>query len=501
MDLTNPKYRQKQQRNGIDLSTMVYGKVPPQAKELEGAILGACMLEKSAFDRVSEILKPASLYRSENAQIFQAMVNLSQKGQAIDILTVVEELKRMESLELVGGPYYVQQLTNSVVSGANIVTHALIVKQKFMQREMIRISGETISAAYEDSADVFEIIEAHEKSFTELTTGNAAKSFTAQDEALVESIKRIEALRLKDDHMTGVPCGLTAIDHLTHGWQNSDLIIMAARPAVGKTSMALQFARYAALNPFKPVPVGFWSLEMSTTQLTDRNLAAESEIYLENIRNGKLDNMQMRILYSKAVQKLATARIFYDDSAGLTIHELKAKVRRLKRMWVRDYKTDDGLIIIDYLQLMSGTGKGKGNREQEISEISRGLKQIAKEINNPIIALSQLSRAPEQRTGDKKMPQLSDLRESGAIEQDADMVMFIYRPEYYDITSNEMGESNKGETHVRIAKHRNGSLETVKLRADLSIQKFYTWDGFDSPVPKSNFQPVRMPYKDNEEPF
>jgi replicative DNA helicase len=503
MDLINLNNDRRQQRKkpGIDLSTMVYGKVPPQATELEGAILGACMLEKSAFDRVSEILKPGCLYRSENAQIFQAMVNLNHKGQAIDILTVVEELKRMEVLELVGGPYYVERLTNSVVSAANIVTHSQIVKQKFMQREMIRISGETISAAYEDSADVFEIIETHEKAFTELTTGNAVKSFTAQDEALVESIKRIEALRLKDDHMTGVPCGLTAIDQLTHGWQNSDLIIMAARPAVGKTALALQFARYAALNPFKPVPVGFWSLEMSTTQLTDRNLSAESEIYLENIRNGKLDDAQMKILYAKAVQKLASAKIFYDDSAGLTIHELKARVRRLKRQWVRDYKTEDGLIIIDYLQLMSGTGKGKGNREQEISEISRGLKQIAKEINNPIIALSQLSRAPEQRTGDKKMPQLSDLRESGAIEQDADMVMFIYRPEYYGENSNEMGESNKGETHVRIAKHRNGSLDTVKLRADLSIQKFYTWDGFDAPSPKSNFQPLRMPYADRDDPI
>ena len=501
MDLTNPKYRQKQQRNGIDLSTMVYGKVPPQAKELEGAILGACMLERSAFDRACETLQAECFYLDAHQQIFRAMDTLSKKSQAIDCLTVVEELRKMEKLEWVGGPYYVEKLTGSVVSGANIHTHAMIIKQKFMQREMIRISGETISASYEDSADVFDIMEAHEKALTELTTGNAAKSFTAQDEALVESIKRIEALRLKDDHLTGVPSGLTAIDHLTHGWQNSDLIIMAARPAVGKTALALQFARYAAMNPFKPVPVGFWSLEMSTTQLTDRNLAAESEIYLENIRNGKLDDAQMRILYSKAVQKLANARIFYDDSAGLTIHELRTRVRRMKRQWLRDYKTDEGLIIIDYLQLMSGTGKGRGNREQEISEISRGLKQIAKEINNPIIALSQLSRAPEQRTGDKKMPQLSDLRESGAIEQDADMVMFIYRPEYYGDNSNEMGESNKGETHVRVAKHRNGSLDTVKLRANLSIQKFYTWDGFDAPAPKSNFQPLRMPYKDNEEPF
>lgn len=500
MDLTR-KYDRKQKP--IDLSTMVYGKVPPQAKELEGAILGACMLEKSAFDKACETIKAESFYVDANQHIFRAMENLSKRNQAIDILTVTEELKAMGKLEWVGGPYYVQGLTGSVVSSANITTHALIIKQKFMQRELIRISGETISAAYDDSADVFEVIAAHEKQFTELSMGGSAKSFTAQDEALVESIKRIESLREKSEHITGVPSGFTTIDQLTHGWQNSDLIIMAARPAVGKTALALQFARSAALNPFKPVPVAFFSLEMSTMQLTHRQLSAESEIYLENIRNGKLDDEQMKTLYRKAVQKLAKARIFYDDSAALTIHEMRAKIRRQKRNWLRDYNTEDGLIIIDYLQLMSGGGKGRGNREQEIAEISRGLKGIAKEINNPVIALSQLSRATEQRQGDKKMPQLSDLRESGAIEQDADMVLFLYRPEYYGETSNEHGESNKGETHLRIAKHRNGSLDTIKLRANLSIQKFYTWDGFDAPAPKPTFQPLRMPYtdRDDDQPF
>lgn len=497
MDLTR-KYERKQ-KPGIDLSTMVYGKVPPQAKELEGAILGACMLEKSAFDRASEIISSESFYVEAHQWVFRAMENLSKKNQAIDSLTVVEELKSMEKLEWVGGPYFVQKLTGSVVSSANISTHALIIKQKFMQREMIRISGETISAAYDDSADVFEIMEEHEKQFTELSMGGSAKSFTAQDEALVESIKRIESLREKSEHITGVPSGFTSIDQLTHGWQDSDLIIMAARPAVGKTALALDFARNAALNPFKPVPVAFFCLEMSTMQLTHRNLSAESGLYLENIRNGKLDDEQMKTLYRKAVQKLAKAKIFYDDSSALTVYELRAKIRRLKRMWIRDFKTNEGLIVIDYLQLMRG-GKSKGNREQEIAEISRGLKQIAKEINNPVIALSQLSRAPEQRQGDKKMPQLSDLRESGAIEQDADMVMFLYRPEYYGETSNEMGESNKGETHLRIAKHRNGSLDTIKLRANLSIQKFYTWDdSFAAPAPKSSFQPLRMPYADRDD--
>lgn len=502
MDLKNSRYSKQQQKPGIDLSNMVYGKVPPQAKELEKAILGACMLERNAFDRACETLQSENFYVDAHQWIYRAMESLSKKNQAIDLLTVVEELKALEKLEWVGGPYYVEQLTNSVVSSANIPTHSLIVKQKFIQRELIRISGETIAAAYENSSDVFDIMEEHERQFTELSMGGMAKSFIAQDEALVESLKRIESLREKDDHLTGVSSGFTAVDHLTHGWQNSDLIIMAARPAVGKTALALQFARSAALNPFKQVPVAFFSMEMSTNQLTDRHLSAESEIYLDNIRNGKLDDEQMKVLYRKAVQKLAKAKIFYDDSAALTIQELRAKIRKQKRIWVRDFRTSDGLVIIDYLQLMRGS-KGKGSREQEISEISRGLKQIAKEINNPVIALSQLSRAPEQRQGDKKMPQLSDLRESGAIEQDADMVMFLYRPEYYGETSNEMGESNKGETHLRIAKHRNGSLDTIKLRADLSIQKFSTWEDFGGPsATKSNFQPLRMPYKDdNDTPF
>lgn len=502
MDLSNLNRDGKKRKQSIDLSTMVYGKVPPQAIDLESAILGACMLEKDAFDRACEELKPESFYRDAHQKIFRAMVNLNGKSQGIDILTVVEELKRMEELELVGGPYYVERLTNSVVSSANILTHSRIIKQKFLKRELIRISGETIGEAYEDSSDVFDMIEAHEKQFTELTTGGIGKSFTAMDEALVEAIKRIEALRDKNEHITGVPCGLAPIDQITHGWQDSDLIVMAARPAVGKTALALQFARGAALNPFKSVPVAFFSLEMSTGQLANRNISAESEIYLENIRNGNLEDSQMKIIYSKAIQKLASARIFFDDTAALTIYELKAKVRRMKRSWVKNYNSDDGLIIIDYLQLMSGT-KGRGNREQEISEISRGLKQIAKEINNPVIALSQLSRATEQRTGDKKMPQLSDLRESGAIEQDADMVMFIYRPEYYGETANQEGESTRGETHIRIAKHRNGSLDTIKLRADLSIQKFFTWDGPEE-TPKQRpapIQNVRMPYADNNEPF
>jgi replicative DNA helicase len=473
MDLTNlNKDRKARRRSSIDLSTMVYGKVPPQAKDLEEAVLGAIMLEKSAFDTVVEILKPECFYVDAHQRIYRAMQSLQQKSQPIDILTVVEELRSKEELEMVGGPYYVTRLTNSVVSAANIEAHSKIILQKFIQRELIRISGEIIGDAYEDSADVFDLLDDAEAKLFEITNNHMRKNFDSIDTVLVQTVQRIEDMRHRTEDITGVPSGFPSLDKVTYGWQNSDLVILAARPAVGKTAFALNLARNAALNNVRPTPIVFFSLEMSSAQLVQRILSAESEIWLEKISRGKMEDYEMKQLYAKGIQKLAQAPIFIDDTAALNIFELRAKCRRLKN------KHNIGLIIIDYLQLMSGAGKNT-NREQEISQISRGLKQLAKELHVPIIALSQLSRAVETRKDGNKMPQLSDLRESGAIEQDADMVMFIYRPEYYDITANEMGESNKGETHVRIAKHRNGSLETIKLKALLHIQKFTEFEGDD----------------------
>jgi replicative DNA helicase len=453
---------------------MVYGKVPPQAKELEEAVLGAIMLEKSAFDSVVEILKPECFYVDAHQRIYCAMQSLQQKNQPIDILTVVEELKTKEELDMVGGPYYVTRLTNAVVSSANIEAHSRIILQKFIQRELIRISGEIISDSYEDSTDVFDLLDEAESKLFEITNNHLRKNFDSIDTVLVQTVQRIEDLRHSNADITGVPSGFPSLDRITYGWQNTDLIILAARPAVGKTAFALNLARNAALHSSKPTPVAVFNLEMSAGQLVQRILSAESEIWLEKIARGKLAEHEMKQLYAKGIQKLAQAPIFIDDTAALNIFELRAKCRRLKN------KYNIGLIIIDYLQLMSGASDGRNtNREQEISQISRNLKQLAKELSVPIIALSQLSRAVETRKEGNKMPQLSDLRESGAIEQDADMVMFLYRPEYYDITSNEMGESNKGETHVRIAKHRNGTLDTIKLRALLHIQKFTEMEGDD----------------------
>ena len=471
MDLTNlnlNKDRSKLRRKpSVDLSTMVYGKIPPQAKELEEAVLGAIMLEKSAFDTVVEILKPECFYLEGHQRIYRAMQGLAQKSQPIDILTVVEELKTREELEIVGGPYYVTKLTNSVVSSANIETHSRIILQKFIQRELIRISGEIIGDAYEDSTDVFDLLDDAESKLFEITNSHLRKNFDSIDSVLVKTIQRIEDMRHKQDQISGVPSGFPSLDKITYGWQPTDLIILAARPAVGKTAFALNLARNAALNSVKPTAVAFFSLEMSSAQLVQRILSAESEIFMEKIARGRLEDHEMKQLYKKGIDRLAKAPIYIDDTPALNIFELRAKCRRLKN------KHNLGFIIIDYLQLMSGAGDNKnGNREQEISQISRALKGLAKELQVPIIALSQLSRAVESRKEGEKIPQLSDLRESGAIEQDADMVMFLYRPEYYGITANEMGESNKGETHVKIAKHRNGSLDTVKLRALLHIQKF-----------------------------
>lgn len=468
MDLTNYNKDRKVRRKpaGPDLTNMMFGKVPPQAKDLEEAILGAIMLEKGAFEVVAEILKPNCFYVETHQRIFSAMQSLVQKNMAIDMLTVVEELRAREDLDLVGGPYVVAKLTNSVVSSANIEVHARIVLQKFIQRELIRISGEIIGDAYEDGTDVFDLLDLAESKLFEITNNHLRKNFDDIATVLMKTVERIEDMRNRQEDITGVPSGFETLDKVTYGWQATDLIILAARPSVGKTAFALNLARSAAMNAQKPTPVAVFSLEMSASQLVTRILSAQSEVPLEKITRGRLEPHEMTQLFKKGVEPLQKAPIFIDDTAALNIFELRAKCRRLKT------KHNVGLIIIDYLQLMSGSGDNRSNREQEISRISRDLKGLAKELQVPIIALSQLSREVEKRKEGAKIPQLSDLRESGAIEQDADMVMFLYRPDYYEMTQDQNGEVNKGDTYVKIAKHRNGSLETIKLRATLSIQKF-----------------------------
>lgn len=456
----NPK--QSRRKTTVDLGTMIYGKIPPQAKDIEEAILGALMLHRSAIDIVAEILRPEAFYVESHQLIFKAMLSLTSKGQPIDILTVSEELRLKEELDIVGGSYYVTKLTNTVVSSANIETHSRIVLQKYIQRKVIELGGKLVQEAYEDNIDVFDLIDNTEVEMYNVTKLLHRNNYFGIDKLLVKATQEIHAAAKQQDKLSGVTSGFRDVDRRTHGWQKTDLIILAARPAVGKTALALNLARNAAMAG---TATAFFSLEMSSGQLIRRLMSAESEIPLDKIQRARLDEEGLARLFTHGVKVLSGAKLFIDDTAGLNSFELRAKARRLKQ------KEDIGLIIIDYLQLMSGTNtNGRQNREQEISEISRNLKRLAKELDIPIIALSQLSRETEKRAS--KDPQLSDLRESGAIEQDADAVIFIYRAEYYGIHHDEVGEVSAGETILKFAKYRNGSTGKEKLRAQLWIQKF-----------------------------
>ncbi len=449
-----------------DLSPLMYGKLPPQAPDLENAVLGAIMLEPQKLAEVLEIIQsPDCFYNDANQRIYASVRRLFDNGSRIDFMTVCEDLKKNNELEMVGGSYYVTSLTRDIVSSANIEEHARIVMQKYIMRELIRMSGDVIGDAYEDSTDVFDLLDKAETNLYEITDKHLRKNFSSINTLLAKTIHEIEEQATKKDEMTGTASGFTELDKITNGWQKTDLIILAARPAVGKTAFAMNLALNAALNEKTPTAVAFFSLEMSAGQIVKRMLSCVTEVALGKIIKGALADYEIQQLHTR-MSKLARASLFIDDQAALNIFELRAKARRLKQ------KHNIGMIIIDYLQLMqAGADKSVGSREQEISKISRDLKGLAKELDIPIIALSQLNRGVESRK-ESKMPQLSDLRESGAIEQDADMVMFLYRPEYYGHDKNPDGESVQGETHINIAKHRNGKTDIVKVKAVLEYQKF-----------------------------
>ena len=452
-------------------NNLTFARKPPQALELEEAVLGAIMLEKSAFDTASELINADVFYDHRHQRIYSAMMSLQQKRMPIDLLTVTEELRKREELDMVEGPYKIARLTSMVVSSAHIEDHCKILVQKYIQRQLIHISGEIITDAFEDSTDGFDLLDEAEGKLFEVSNAFQKRNFEEINSVLKETIDRIEVLRQRKEEISGVPSGFRDLDRITYGFQPTDLIILAARPSVGKTAFALNLARHAALHAQNPIPVGFFSLEMSNSQLVQRILSAESGVPMQKIARGHLEDHEMSELMKKGIEPLNSAPIYLDDTGALNIFELRAKARRM----VNKYNV--GLIIIDYLQLMSGSADKKNmNREQEISTISRSLKALAKELNIPIIALSQLSRALETRRDGNKVPQLSDLRESGAIEQDADMVMFIYRADYHEITQDENGESLKDVTTIKIAKHRNGELGLVNLKAQLHIQRFVDAD-------------------------
>ena len=447
--------------------TDITGVTPPQSIELEQAVLGALMLEKDAIIDVQEYLSVDTFYSEEHRIIFKAIQDLSFEMKAIDLFTVTEKLKSQRELTKVGGAAYLAQLTQRVASAAHVEFHAKIIAQKYVQRELIRSATEIQRRSYDDEVDVTELIGFAEQEIFKVSEGNVKRSVQSASDVLYKAIKQIEAAAKTAGEYNGVRSGFTDIDSITLGWQPSDLIIIAARPSMGKTAFVLTMARNMAVE--LKSPVAFFSLEMSSVQLMNRLIVAETQLNSKDLRTGNLSPAQWAHL-EKQTLELGRAPLYIDDTPALSVYEFRSKARRLKT------QHDIKIIIIDYLQLMTAASpETRGNREQEVSLISRTLKAIAKELDVPIIALSQLSRNVENRGGSKR-PQLSDLRESGAIEQDADVVAFIHRPEYYGLTTNEQGLSTAGMAEIIIAKHRNGEVTDVPLRFVKEQAKFMDAD-------------------------
>ena len=464
------------------------GKLPPQALELEEAVLGAMMIDKKGVDEVIDILQPEAFYKDAHKYIFEAIFQLFTDSQPVDLLTVSAQLRKSGKLEIAGGDYYLIQLTQKISSSAHIEFHSRIILQKFIQRSLIKISSEIIEDSYDESTDVFDLLDKAESKLYDITQGNIKRSSETAQSLVIQAKKRIEEIAGKEG-LSGVATGFDSLDKVTSGWQPSDLIIIAARPGMGKTAFVLSMARNVAIDYGHPVAL--FSLEMSSVQLITRLISSETGLSSEKLRTGKLEKHEWEQLSIK-VKNLEKAPLFIDDTPSLSIFDLRAKSRRLAS------QHGIKLIIVDYLQLMTAggnNGKGSGNREQEISTISRNLKALAKELGVPVIALSQLSRAVETRPGHKR-PLLSDLRESGAIEQDADIVSFIYRPEYYklDEWDDEGNSPTQGQAEFIIAKHRNGSLENVKLKFIGSLGKF---DNLETYSGTFDDLPSKMNHDDN----
>lgn len=443
-----------------------FGKLPPQATEIEEAVIGALMLEKDAYSIVSELLRPESFYKPEHAKLYTAITDLAYRQEPIDMHTVTEQLRKNGDLDEVGGPYYITLLTAKVASAAHIEYHARIIAQKYLARELIRLSSEVQTKAFDDKTDVDDLMQEAEGKLFEISQRNLKKDVQQINPVIEEAIKRIQHAFNQTDGLSGVQTGYTDLDAITSGWQRSDLIIIAARPAMGKTAFVLSMAKNMAVD-FN-IPCAVFSLEMSNVQLVNRLISNVCELEGEKLKTGKLEPYEWEQLGVR-IRNLQDAPLFIDDTPSLSVFELRTKARRL----VREHGVK--IIVIDYLQLMNASGMSFGSREQEVSIISRSLKGLAKELDIPIIALSQLNRSVESRSGtgaDAKRPQLSDLRESGAIEQDADMVCFIHRPEYYKITEDEQGNDLRGIGEIIIAKHRNGAVGDVRLKFRGAFAKF-----------------------------
>ncbi len=459
-------------KNDADLG----GRVPPRDLDVEQAVLGALMLEKDAYSVVCDLLKPESFYDPVNSMVYAAIQQLGAAQKPIDMLTVTEQLRLDGNLEKIGGPVVVSELTSRVLSGANVEYHARIVAQKYLARELISFSTDISTKAFDEVHDVDDLLQEAEGRLFEISQRNVKKDVTQINPVIEQAIKQIQAAANRASGLSGLESGFHELDKLTSGWQSSDLIIIAARPAMGKTAFVLSMAKNMAVN--YEIPVAIFSLEMSNVQLVNRLISNVCELGGEKIKSGQLSPMEWDQLMSR-VKELQDARLYIDDTPSLSILELRTKARRL----VREHQVR--FIIIDYLQLMNATGMKFGSREQEVSMISRSLKQLAKELDIPIVALSQLNRSVETRgkdgDRDSKRPQLSDLRESGAIEQDADIVCFIHRPEYYLRSDTDMeGRNIRGLAEFIVAKHRSGRVDDVKMRFRKEFARFENWE--DGPM-------------------
>ena len=450
------------------------GRIAPRDTRLEAAVLGALMLEKDAYTTVCDILKPECFYEPRNQRIYEAIQSLGASQKPIDMLTVVEQLRLNGTLAEVGGPVVISELTSRVASGAHVEFHARIVAQKYLARELISFAAGIEGKAFDESNDVDDLLQEAEGRLFEISQRNVKKDVTQVDPVISDAIKQIQAAANRESGLSGLESGYHDLDNLTSGWQNSDLIIIAARPAMGKTAFVLSMAKNMAVN--YNIPVAIFSLEMSNLQLINRLISNVCEIESSLIKSGKLSRLQWDQLMTR-IKHLYGAPLFIDDTPSLSIFELRTKARRL----VREHNVK--FIIIDYLQLMNASGMHFGSREQEVSMISRSLKQLAKELNIPIVALSQLNRSVESRQsgdGGSKRPQLSDLRESGAIEQDADIVCFIHRPEYYTKSDVDAeGHDIRGLAEFIVAKHRSGSVDTIKMRFKGRLARFENWSEND----------------------
>jgi replicative DNA helicase len=463
-------YNNNRQQQPQVIAANEFGKLPPQAPELEEAVLGAIMLETDAYSMVQEIIKPECFYKVAHQKIFSAIQTLAVHQQPVDMHTVTEQLRKDGTIDEIGGPYYITLLTAKVNSAAHLEYHARIIVQKYLARELIRISSDIQTKAFDDKTDVDDLMQEAEGMLFEVSQRNLKKDVVQINPVIQEARNRM-IMAAEKQGASGVPSGFHSLDKITSGWQRSDLIIIAARPAMGKTAFILSMAKNMAVD--YNTPVGVFSLEMSNVQLVNRLIMNVCQLEGEKIKNGQLDRYEWE-KFDRDITQLMDAPVYIDDTPSLSIFELRSKARRL----VKEHKVQ--CIIIDYLQLMNASGMSFGSREQEVSIISRSLKGLAKELDIPIIALSQLNRGVEGRTGlDGKRPQLSDLRESGAIEQDADMVCFIHRPEYYKLTEDAQGNSLIGIAEILVAKHRNGATGDIQLKFKNTYAKFINKDDTD----------------------